>query len=401
MPINFTRTVNPLQFDALEPKRFEDLVRQLLHDFRPWRQLEATGRSGSDDGFDARGWEVPDGSLADASSEEGEDAALAGARDRIWLVQCKRERAIGPTQLVRYLNAIAAEDVAQLHGILFVACADFSKRARDAFRKWCAEHGLAEFFLWGKAELEDALFQPKNDGLLFAYFGLSLTIRRRWEQARLRTQTTIKRKLTRALSDKFEVLLRDVADEDYPYRRAAQRDDFGWWVFRQPKLTFRGLECNVRRYFAYIDDDRKHWDYANVINDAQLRTDADPWRGINSREDNRQELWAFWSELPRGNQAWLDVWAVLPFDRILEVDELGDDITEHPHIYIMPYAGISRPFEYDYPELRFADGWSGGGSIEPTRNNRVAKFPARFRKAMPGDEVETEPSVPVTRHQGD
>lgn len=32
-------------------------MRRLAYDFRPWTQLEATGRSGSDDGFDARGFE--------------------------------------------------------------------------------------------------------------------------------------------------------------------------------------------------------------------------------------------------------------------------------------------------------------------------------------------------------
>ena len=53
-----TRTLHPLPFENLEPKRFEDLVRQLAYDFRVWRSLEATGRSGSDDGFDARGYEI-------------------------------------------------------------------------------------------------------------------------------------------------------------------------------------------------------------------------------------------------------------------------------------------------------------------------------------------------------
>jgi hypothetical protein len=53
-----TRTLNPLPFEHLEPKRFEDLARQLAYDFRVWRQLEATGRSGSDYGFDARGFEI-------------------------------------------------------------------------------------------------------------------------------------------------------------------------------------------------------------------------------------------------------------------------------------------------------------------------------------------------------
>lgn len=43
MPPTTTRTFNPLPLEHLEPKRFEDLVRQLTYEFRPWRQLEATG----------------------------------------------------------------------------------------------------------------------------------------------------------------------------------------------------------------------------------------------------------------------------------------------------------------------------------------------------------------------
>lgn len=30
-----TKTIGPLHFEDLEPKRFEDLVRQLAYDFRP------------------------------------------------------------------------------------------------------------------------------------------------------------------------------------------------------------------------------------------------------------------------------------------------------------------------------------------------------------------------------
>ena len=52
-----TRPLNPLPFTYLKPKRFEDLVRQLVYDFR-LGALETTGRSGSDDGFDARGLEI-------------------------------------------------------------------------------------------------------------------------------------------------------------------------------------------------------------------------------------------------------------------------------------------------------------------------------------------------------
>src|SRR5882724_9729284 len=110
-----TRTFNPLPFTDLEPKRFEDLVRQLVYDFRPWRRLEATGRSGSDDGFDARALEIVQASDATAAADQGElddETAANGAADRLWLIQSKRERTISPAKLKGYLGQIsfAAEE---------------------------------------------------------------------------------------------------------------------------------------------------------------------------------------------------------------------------------------------------------------------------------------------------
>ena len=91
-----TRTIGPLHFEDLEPKRFEDLVRQLAYEFKPWRRLEATGRSGSDDGFDARGYEIIANDIqtsvvANEVETIDEQSALSeGIEDRLWLIQCKR-----------------------------------------------------------------------------------------------------------------------------------------------------------------------------------------------------------------------------------------------------------------------------------------------------------------------
>jgi hypothetical protein len=95
--VSTTRTLNPLPFGDLEPKRFEDLIRQLAYEFRNWRRLEATGRSGSDDGFDARGYEINDESRRTADVEgEVEDEGETESRDRLWLIQCKRGEANWP-----------------------------------------------------------------------------------------------------------------------------------------------------------------------------------------------------------------------------------------------------------------------------------------------------------------
>src|SRR3954452_10034757 len=107
MAATTTRTLNPLPFNDLEPKRFEDLTRQLVYDFTHWRRLEATGRAGSDDGFDARGWEIVQDDLEVLDEDEFvEETASSQREDRLWLIQCKRERQIGPKKLVAYLEEI-------------------------------------------------------------------------------------------------------------------------------------------------------------------------------------------------------------------------------------------------------------------------------------------------------
>jgi hypothetical protein len=65
--------------EDLEPRRFDDLVRQLIY-----------GRSGSDDGIDARGFEIVDGgepTPADDPDDQPEEQASRTIEDRIWQIQ--------------------------------------------------------------------------------------------------------------------------------------------------------------------------------------------------------------------------------------------------------------------------------------------------------------------------
>jgi Restriction endonuclease len=161
-----TRTLNPLPFHDLEPRRFEDLIRQLAYDFRPWLRLEATGRSGSDDGYDVRRIEPGETQLVaidpDDENPDAEDVVSASADERTWLIQCKRERKIGPAQLKKYLDDIAEIERSGLYGIIFAACCDFSKRARDIMAEWCRENNLAEFQIWSVSDIETMLSAKKR-----------------------------------------------------------------------------------------------------------------------------------------------------------------------------------------------------------------------------------------------
>lgn len=155
-----TKTTNPLHFEDLEPHRFEDLIRQLLQDFRSWNKLEPTGRLGSDEGYDARGIEIATGA--------------SGREERIWQIQCKREKSITPKKIAEYIEQMIPSGAAVPHGVVLAAPCEFSKTARDVFNEELSRRGVREFFLWGKADIEDLLYQPKNDHLLHAYFGISL-----------------------------------------------------------------------------------------------------------------------------------------------------------------------------------------------------------------------------------
>lgn len=377
-----TRTIGPLHLEDLEPHRFEDLVRQLIYDFRNWRMLEATGRAGSDDGFDARGTEIVAKveSALDLVGDEDEESVPSANEDRIWLVQCKREKAIHPKKLVRYLDDLSEEECAGLYGIIFAAACDFSKTARDAFRIKVRELGFSEAHLWGKGEIEDMLFQPKNDHLLFAYFGFSLQTRRRSLKTEVRSRLATKRKALRYLHPEQVVLIRDATDDRYPYLdtdKSKQRVERGRWI----TLTFKGhfsdgLHFVCARHFAYLGDDGEKWDYAECMDDGPVHSRNNPWRENDDHDDHeaRSAAMAIWGALPGLNKAWYEVLAVLPYENILDIDEKGDEYGSNPHIYTTEFVLSTGPFCYFLFSLETILNYEAR-SGEAEEDKRIEKFP--------------------------
>jgi hypothetical protein len=94
--VKATRTINPLHFEDIEPHRFEDLIRRLLYSFRDWNSIEATGRGGSDHGFDIRAWKK--GQSVSNVNDEGEESVHA-LEGRVWQMQGKREKPITPAKI--------------------------------------------------------------------------------------------------------------------------------------------------------------------------------------------------------------------------------------------------------------------------------------------------------------
>lgn len=380
-----SKTIGPLHFEDLEPHRFEDLVRQLIYDFRSWKAIEATGRVGLDEGFDARAWE----SIYEESPEsEKIEKESMQKEDRIWLIQCKREKSITPKKIQEYIKRIVVDRTEPLYGIIFVAACDFSKRTRDVFIEEIRKKGFQEFRLWGKAELEDMLFQPKNDHLLFAYFGVSLLIRRRSLKTQIRSKLTTKRKVIRYLGGVSEgsfepVLIRDARDTSYPYKDELEDLDKKpkWYPYFFVGHYHDGIEILFRKHFAYLADDQIGWDYVKEVNDA--RTHDNPWenrRIAQKNDEKRHHVYDYWSKIPEKNRAWLEIITLIPYERIIEIDGDGDTYFNHPHIYV-ELSQDGGFFEKEYKAvLKTAGGLSSREIYNPDPENRIRLFPGQFPK---------------------
>lgn len=341
MAVSVAKTLHPLPFENLEPKRFEDLVRQLIYDFRRWRLIEATGRAGSDDGFDVRAYEIMAGTEEadiDEEEEEGRELRAPPAYDRLWLIQCKRERAIGPSKIVAHLEVMPAESFRDTYGVIVAAACDFSKATRDVCREWCREKGVQEIHLWGKAEIEDQLYQPKNDNLLFAYFGVSLQVRRQAQATQLRRTTTLKRRIKRHLSEGGWpgqlVLIRDPSDDRYPDTKGKCLTEGGflWRPYYSLGLGVHGLRVLVRCFHGYINHATDQWDIASALDRSVPNELSNLWR-VSPGPNESWPVIEKWSQLPRGNQYFLKFITWLPYAEIIEIDEVGDDELEVPTVF--------------------------------------------------------------------
>lgn len=348
-----SRTINPLHFEDLEPHRFEDLIRQLAHGFRNWINLEATGRLGKDDGLDIRGVEGVTHraylSAGDASGDAEESPMEAVTEERIWSIQCKRHKRITPG-LMRTIVGESVPDLKQPpYGLVIAAACDVSAETMAAFHDERVKRGVAEGHLWTKAHIEDLLFRPDYDHLLFAYFGISLGTKRRSRLQQIQSALTIKRKILRALGGESvaglthgDLLLRDVEDTKYPFQEKVPNiNDLHfppWFPVSVVCPYSQGVMVCRYTYDGWLKPDGT-WD---LLLDAEHNGSLMGLEFIQSsrtqeeweREHERWErIRGFYNQAPETERVDIQVLRLLPFTNVLEVDNIGDNFYEGPHLY--------------------------------------------------------------------
>lgn len=385
-----SRTLNPLHFEDLEPHRFEDLIRQLIYDFRQWRSLEATGRKGSDAGIDIRAIErvgaadfINEDEVADTEPIPVRDIQ---SQDRLWVIQCKRTHQIGPTKIKNIVSSNLSGLTDKPYGYMLVAACDFSKSARDAFREEVIKHGVEEFYIWGKGEVEDQLYLPKNDHLLFAYFGISLQVRRRSIRTNLRARLTLKRKLINELGDinhphYASVLIRDPRDDRYPFidspSEFVKSPHWRYWEFYAHEPPDH-LAFITMKHFAYVNWQTKEYD---ILEDFDAGVPSHPELfGLDRNWWDPSNIYnkyhAYWSKsIPDNNQAWAIELRVIHYDRILAFDEIGDSHNPGPHL-LVEYDTGGNPFEPHLGALLLKPASIYGPSpIRKSDGKRISVFP--------------------------
>jgi hypothetical protein len=385
-----TRTLGPFHFEDLDPHRFEDLVRGLASDFRDWQSIEATGRGGADDGIDIRAYErVPIlGSTLDEGDDEEEATASHPMLGNRWILQCKREKELGPKRVKAIIDEIDDKDPP--YGYILAAPVNFSKTSYDTFRTELVAKGVMEFYLWGKAELESMLQLPKNDRVLFTFFGISLVSRRRSRLAEIRGKVNAKNKLLRTFKSEaghWPVLLRDANDEHYPFED--RYPDFAktprWKKYEARRIHPHGLVVRDSQWYAYIDIDNKEFDYTDKFSliPQQYRFDDDDWEARKNETELSNAVEHFWDHFPNRCKAEFCRNGLVKFEDMLVIDDKGIGPDQCPHIFV-EFKGSAGPFTDSSEFFEVRRGYSDPERIWPQDFKRIKVFPETFARPTVG-----------------
>lgn len=380
--LKITRTYGPIHFEDLDPHRFEDLIRELIYDFRDWQSIEATGRSGNDEGFDIRAFEKIDYVLQSLDENNEEIEELHPMEGNLWMIQVKREKEIGPKKMSGIISEIDSKNAP--YGYILAASTNFSKKSYDLFREELRKKEVMEFYLWGKAELEDMLLLPKNDRLLFTFFGISLVSKRKKRKTEIRSAVIAKNKLFKITREDYQffrqpILVRDLEDTNYPNENKYR--DFKvkprWREYTAFNHHPLGILCHCHEYFAYIDIEKKEWDYTKEADFVYRERESADEREIIFKK--RELVNDFWEFLPRKNKGHFVIDGLIKYADIVLIDDKGDAYYNFPHIYV-DFIGDYGPFAGTRSILKIKK-----NEIDLTEEyERINVFPKEFKKIIFG-----------------
>ncbi len=321
-----SKTTNPIHFEDLDPKRFEDLCALLVNrSISKWKEFRHYGKAGQDNGIDILGIEI----LDDQS-------------ERTWIVQCKRTQRITQSEIKEIIDKVkdTHHDV-----LLIVVSCSFSKKLHDYYLKYAKGAGIKEPLYWDKAHLETLLYNRAPD-VLATYFGISPYAETLKKESNIVRNIRLKQKMKRDLlknqglgypADEHEQILKfpwlkfkdndlivhSIDDTDYPQDDSFQYGVSSWFKTIAYGFYYNGME---------------------IMSMAQSRFDG------YIREDGAWTLSKPLQDIEKFTKVTLLQTRRIPFKNIVDYDLEGDEYYNCPHIYCR-YSEGGSPYECEVYRL--------------------------------------------------
>jgi hypothetical protein len=349
-----TKTINRIHFEDLSPSRFEDLCEALVYRTNRWLEMNHIGRMGKDGGIDIQ------------SVQELESGAK-----RTWYIQCKRYKSLTRKDFKEMVEVFRKRKIPAPDVFLVVVSCDVSKLNIDYYRELATQNGIANPIIWFASTIETKLFTENHD-LLFAYFGISLSMQSSSRIASIRRNIEMKKKLRRELlkpsfdfhrdgrqpfkrfqHSKF--IIRSITDTLYPEFDPDATGISPWFKIEPYDFYHNGLGVVLSIQYVAINDD-------------------DIWDVLEYKQ-----------EPPAGFEK-IKVYAVgnIPFENIVAYDDEGDEFYGNPHIYC-DFKNNGMPYEdFVYHILCEEDAPSDCYPVQ-LDNKKRTKFASGAPVATPAD----------------
>lgn len=318
-----SRTINPLHFEDLEPRRFEDLALALIFRLRAWEDIHHDGRTGGDDGVDIRAIEkLPDATL------------------RYWAAQCKRYQKFSTADAKDAIKEAIKDGTIPDVLLLVIGC-DVSLRARNSFETAASAAGIKTPVLWTSSKLQAMLYTEHQD-LLFGFFGISLARQERGREGDLKRKLSLKRKLLKLFprSERYpNIIIHSIDDEMYPEVDGDPIGRMSSWI----KSEFAGHYHNGIELYLSVDE--------IIVNRADGK-----WAILGHPDVRKGETpadYAFNDSIYQKVKIFRI--ARIPFRNMVEVDDEGDEYYPFTHLYCW-FADQGTPYEEIF--CREVDGYA-------------------------------------------
>jgi hypothetical protein len=145
-----------------------------------------------------------------------------------------------------------------------------------------------------------------------------------------------------------------------------------------------------KKHYAYVNWDNGEYDYLPDFDDGvpqQYMPDEveEKLRGSKSLGQRYREYW--FHQVPEENRSWYVELRIIPYERILAIDNIGDFYYQKPHL-IVEYERDGQPFTLNKKrQFIETDRGQRGNYLDVMDGKHISYFPSEIPEITPNLEV--------------